>query len=44
MLVTMKEMLADAKAKKYAMILSSGSAGVYDALISQYNDIINYSH
>lgn len=30
------------KAKKYAMILSSGSAGVYDALISQYNDIINY--
>ncbi len=30
------------KAKKYAMILSSGSNGVYNALISQYNDVISY--
>lgn len=29
-------------AKKYAMILSSGSDGVYNALISQYHDMLNY--
>lgn len=30
------------KATKYAMILSSGSSGVYDALVSQFNDIVDY--
>lgn len=30
------------KAKKYAMILSSGSNGVYNALVSQFNDIVDY--
>lgn len=29
-------------AKKYAMILSSGSDGVYNALISQYHDMLDY--
>ena len=29
-------------AKKYAMILSSGSEGVYDALIAQYNAMVEY--
>ena len=29
-------------AMKYAMILSSGSPGVYDAMISQYNSIMKY--
>ena len=31
-----------AKATKYAMILSSGSPGVYDAIISQYKSIVRY--
>ena len=30
------------KATRYAMILSSGSSGVYDAIISQYNSVISY--
>lgn len=30
------------QAKKYAMILSSGSDGVYHALISQYHDMLDY--
>lgn len=30
------------KATKYAMILSSHSSGVYDALVSQFNDIVDY--
>lgn len=29
-------------ATKYAMILSSGSPGVYDGIISQYNSILSY--
>lgn len=29
-------------AKKYAMILSSGSEGVYDALIAQYKAMVEY--
>ncbi len=29
-------------AKKYALILSSGSEGVYDAIISQYKSILEY--
>lgn len=29
-------------AKKYALILSSGSEGVYDAIIAQYKSIIDY--
>lgn len=29
-------------AKKYAMILSSGSPDVYDAMISQYNSMLRY--
>ena len=32
------------KAKKYGLVLSSGSSGVYDGIISQYNDIVNYFH
>ena len=30
------------KANKYAMILSSGSKNVYNAVVSQYNDILSY--
>lgn len=30
------------KAKKYALILSSGSDGVYDAIISQYHEMLKY--
>lgn len=30
------------KAKTYAMLLSSGSPGVYDAIVSQYHDIVSY--
>jgi len=30
------------KVKNYAMILSSGSNGVYNALVSQYHDILEY--
>lgn len=30
------------KAKKYAMLLSSGSPDVYDALICQFRDIVDY--
>ncbi|MBQ9792287.1 MAG: flavodoxin family protein [Clostridia bacterium] len=30
------------KAKKYALILSSGSDGVYKAITSQYTDILDY--
>lgn len=29
-------------AKKYALVLSSGSEGVYNALISQYHDMLEY--
>ena len=29
-------------AKRYAMILSSGSDGVYNALVSQYHDMLDY--
>ncbi len=30
------------KARKYALILSSGSEGVYDGIISQYKDMVKY--
>lgn len=30
------------KAKKYALILSSGSDGVYDAIITQYHEMLTY--
>ena len=29
-------------AKKYAMILSSGSSGVYDAVVAQYKSMVEY--
>ncbi|HAL18326.1 MAG TPA: FMN reductase [Spirochaetaceae bacterium] len=30
------------KAMKYALILSSGSEGVYDGIVSQYKDMVGY--